>query len=511
MAEGTTATAPGDVRLDVPPPVVNPDAPLEERLRVVLHYFVNVMSETLQERSREVQDNPEFAAELTSAAKRYRDQAHAAVEIIRDGELTLPDLRHVAGTLYLTNLTIRWVLEQQTEEFRKLMNSPSPDLARQIVLARERVEAGEVEAGFQDLLKLVEANRGHYPLLMIMGFIYLKYKKNLSYAMRYFEKAAHTSTPLEPEHYRGLALSFLASCHESKKRYKNALNTLLLAARGKDVDPSLLYDIARMYGCLGEEAKAQEYFNRAVRKRPEFFAMALVDQAFLPVREPIEKTAKEHNEIFRRIGRLFLELITPLIEPVEKYSLERDSKDLEREMRIARINIAMAREGCYSGYRVGVVGFFKGVFPEILDLVRRTLIRRGVRTRERIREHNRKVKRRFGILQAVFLPVAALAAGYGAYLAAPRLLPLLPLELPRGELLLAVLAGLVGVGLTALVLSVLRDRMVKSEGVIAEIRRAAEEVERLEPRLARFWREEVAPNVDDAPIWDDEVGDLEAE
>ncbi|MBD3165634.1 hypothetical protein GF324_03485, partial [bacterium] len=322
---------------------VDVGAPLLERLRAILAYFSRLMEERFESHALErVETDPQFAAELRAAAETYKEQAKQALQLIKSGAFTIKELKQVTGTLYVTNLTLRWVLEQQTDTFHRLLDSPNPSLGMQIRQARDRFEADGDHDSFEELLRLVSLNRSHFALLMIIGFLYLKKKKNVTFAMKYFEKAAQTPPTEDARHFRNLALEFLAICHEGKQQYKNALYTLLQAAKAGPLDSPMLFDIARMYGRLGDHEKAVEYFDQAVRKRPEFLALALTEGSFKTVKEKVENKAREHTEAFRELAEEFAGMVEPVLDIIERYHLERYSKRLHQSARVTRFNIGFA-------------------------------------------------------------------------------------------------------------------------------------------------------------------------
>ncbi len=483
---------------------------LLERLRKVLRYFVGLMKEMFVNRAKEYEaEQPEYANELYACAELYQRQALEAIEMIHSGEFTLQELKQVTSILYVTNLTLRWILEQQTDTYQKLLNSPTPVLGQKIEQARYKIDTGDEDNGFDELLSLVSSNRNHYPLLMTMGFVYLKNKKNLNYAMRYFEKAAQSNPPLEPQHYKNLALSFLATCHEGKKHIKNALNTLLQADRAGNPDSPVLFDIARYYGQLGNSRKAMDYFDRAIRQRPEFMALALSDDSFDPVSESFNQNIQKHFTGFKSVADEFLALVTPIMEAIEKHKLEKMNKELERTVRVTRFNIAMIKKGHYSGYRLGMVGFFRGAFPEIIFDTSNSLLKRRLVLKEEIEEYNENLKKQTKSNKLIMTPIVALVVGAGSYYVMPNILPqlqaVLPVTIPFLDIIipgiLAVVAGIVG-------LSMLSGRMKKRWRDLSQadtLLTKANAIRALEAPLRSLWQNKIMKEIDEAPLMDEDT------
>lgn len=485
------------------------DATIHERLRALLLYFVDLMKNSFLEKAHEIEnEQPEWATELYAGAELYEKQSKQAIELIQQGEFTLEALKKVTGTLYVTNLTLRWTLEQQTTTFRKLMQNPSPVVAEQIEQAQNEVELGR-EEGFNRLLELVSANRSNYPLLMIMGFIYLKKKKNITFAMRYFEKAAQTPTIHDPAHYRNLALSFLANCHEGKKQFKNSLNTLLHAERGGAPDSPVLFDIARYYALTGNARKAADYFDQAVRTRPEFIALALTEPSFEPIREPIDQQILHHYDTFKNLCNAFIPLLQPLLDVVDQFELERYSKELKRTMRVTRFNMAMIRKGFYSGYRMGIVGFFRGAFPEVLYAIKKALQAHARNGRKQIRNQNEELKKRVRTMKATVAPLVGLITGYGGFSSTDSVANLLPLSIPYFEWILAgVSAATGGVIALAFLGSYLKRNLRDEQTFVNRLKEEAAKLSPLEEQLRSFWIERVQPMIDEKVFMDEDEVEL---
>jgi tetratricopeptide (TPR) repeat protein len=480
------------------PPVQNEDR--ISLLKRILHEFVDETIEVYAEREKEYKrGEPELAAELQDAQTRYRKQADEAIDLIQQGEFTLSDLKHVASTLFLTHLVLRWVLEQQTSTFRTILDSER-EIGEAVEIARMRVESGD-ENGFADLIKLVERNRNFYPLLMSMGFIYLRYKKNLNYAMKYFEKAAASPPFIETDHYRCLALQFLASCHEGQNRNKNALTVLLRAESGNREDGSLIYSIARIYGSLGQEELALSYFERAIRKHPVFYAMALIDSAFTPIRASFEKRLKSYNRTFRELSKRFEQLLEKLMTQYERFNLEEFDPDLGREMQTVSKHFNSVKQGHYSGYRNGIVRFFIGSFPDALQSMRDVLLRKRREDEKRLVKRARTIAKRTKGFAWLLVPLAFGGAGAAVWMYQGPILVLLPMRFPYMEFALPAFAGLIAMIIISGWLAGFRKRSVVNMTRLGELSSAASAVELLEKNLGNFWLNEVAPHVDVSPVW----------
>ncbi|MFH0882391.1 MAG: hypothetical protein V2A56_05345 [bacterium] len=469
-------------------------------LKRILREFVDETIEVYAERAKEYQrGEPELAAELQDAQTRYRRQSDEAIDLIQQGEFTLSDLKHVASTLFLTHLVLRWVLEQQTATFRTILDSEK-EIGEAVEAARMRAESGDAD-GFNDLIKLVERNRNFYPLLMSMGFIYLRYKKNLNYAMKYFEKAATTPPPIETEHYRCLALQFLAACHEGQNRYKNALTVLLRAENNSREDVSLIYSIARIYGALGQEELALSYFERAIRKHPTFYSMALIDPAFVPIRVSFEKRLKSYNRTFRELSKRFEQLLDKLITQYERFNLEEFDPNLGREMQTVRKHFNSVRQGHYTGYRNGIVRFFIGSFPDVLQSMRGTLMRKRHDDEKRLVKRARTIAKRTKRFSWLLVPLAFGGVGMAVWMYQSPVLIRLPVRFPYMEFALPVSAGLIAVMIISGWLAGFRKRSVVRFERLGELSSAASAVELLEKNLRNFWLNEVSAYVVVSPVW----------
>jgi len=471
------------------------------RLKTILHEYVEEICRVFVDRAKEYQKGePEIAAELRDAQTRYRKQADDAIEMIQRGDFTTTDLRHVAGTLYLTNLVLRWTLEQQTTSYRDLL-ALNRETGEKVIQARIRIEQGEEEEGFADLLKLVEKNRNYFPLLMTMGFIYLRTKKNLNYAMRYFEKAATSSPPIEKDHYQSLALQFLAYCHEGLDRHKNALSELTRAESVNPEDTGVLYSLSRMYGLLGQEEKSLAYFEKALRKHPAFYALALVDPAFKSVRRPMEMRMKTINKTFRELGRRFEQLLDKLIILYNRFKLEDFEPSLGREMRHIRAQLDAVRSGCYTGYRTGIIRFFVGSFPEFLHQVRDVMRQRKRYEEKVLREKLQKSRKKFIFFGWLLSPPLAIGAVAGVWFVEKPLLTWLPIQIPYLEYGLPLLGALTVVLIYTSWLRDIRKRGYVKLEVLREMELGWVSMESIEKSLKNFWMNEVAPNVEVVPVW----------
>lgn len=475
---------------------------LVQILRTILKDFIAGMSATFQRAAETyAQTDDEIANELRFAAEVFPGQAKDAIELIQQGELTLPVLRRVLGTLYLTNITLRWVLEQQTTTYHAILDAAPGDLGKKIEAARMQIEAGDQEEGFKNLIGLVSDHRESYPLLMTTGFVYLKHKKNLAYAMRYFEKAAKNPPRQESNHYRSLALHFLATCHEGQKHYRNALNTLLLAVRKRIADAPLQYSIARLYAYLGEHESAINYFEQAVRSHPAFYAMAVIDPAFESIHEQLIERLRSFNARFRTLGATFEEQLEEILRVVERYELDDVSKEVRREVqRVASLQ-AMVGKRCYSGYRSAITRFFVGSFPEVLHTLQAALIRRQKQALKELQELQALALKRRKRLRLLLLPTVSLGAAALIYIFEGRLLDQLPVSFPFIDFVLP----LVGIGFAVwIVLAAFGGR--GTAGMREQIEIRAMETDRRslaerEKQLAAFWKDEVALQVSDVPVW----------
>lgn len=476
---------------------------IENRIPLIKRILREYVDETVKvyaERAREYErGEPELAAELRDAQQRYRRQADEAIDLIQQGEFSLSSLKHVLSTLFLTHLVLRWVLEQQTTTFRNILES-APEVGQAVENARIRVESGDDE-GFPQLIKLVERNREFYPLLMTMGFIYLRYKQNLTYAMKYFEKAALSPPSIETEHYRSLALQFLAACHEGQKHDKNALSVLLRAENGNGEDVSLVYSIARSYGSLGQEDLALSYFERAIRKHPAFYAMGLIDPAFNPMRTTFEKRLKSYNRTFRELGKRFGQLLDKLIVQYERFDLEEFDPALGRDMMNVRKHLSSVRQGHYTGYRDGIVRFFIGSFPNVLQTMRSTLMKKRREEEKQLVHRAKVIAKRIKVLTQIFVPISFLGAGGAVWLFQGPVIRLAPVRFPYMEFVLPVLAGVLLAIIVGNGLAGIRKKNVVRFERLGELSSGASAVEQLEKNLRNFWLNEVSSYVDVSPVW----------
>ncbi|MCB2197845.1 hypothetical protein KQI63_00460 [bacterium] len=481
------------------------DPKLVKLISGILNKFVTKMSAAFRDEAEKFGiEDVEIANELQHASQAFSNQAADAIEMISLGELTLADMRRVSGTLYLTNLSLRWILEQQTTTYQTILNEAPDNLGAKIQRARLLIDSGAVDEGFRELLTLIESHREFYPLLMTMGFVYLKVKKNLAYAMRYFEKAAKNPPRVERSHYRSLALHFLATCHEGQKRYKNALNTLLLAEKKHLDDSSLQYSISRLYAFLNEPGSAIIYFEKAMRVHPTFYSMALVDEAYHGIREDLEMKLREFNGIFQELTAEFGEDISTLMHIVEAYDLQSTSPSLRREIERMTALLPLIGKKCFTAYRTALLRFFMGLYPEILqDLQAAIMLKQKEMLRE-IRLKRIAVLKRRRRLRTLFAPLAALLSAGPIYLFQDPLLAASPVLFPLIEFLLPLLGGGLAVWI---VLALLGGKAATSAHDMVQLKTletARRNLEEMEKKLGLFWKNQVAHHVDEVPVWVDD-------
>jgi tetratricopeptide (TPR) repeat protein len=377
----------------------------------------------------------------------------------------------------------------------------SMDTGLAVQRAQAIIEEGDLDTGFNQLLKLVAGNRGYYPLLMAMGFVYLRWKGNLSYAMKYFEKAAGSPPTVETNHYRVLALQFLASCHESQQRYKNALAVLQRAESAVPEDPSVAYSIARIYGFLDKERSAIDYMERALKNHPAFYTMALVDPAFETVRGPLESWLREQNKTFRKLARRFDQLIGKVLDVYESWDLHSFVPALDREMDRVGRQREMVRAGYYQGYREGIRQFYLGSFPEAVQTLQNVLLKkRKVDRRTDSLKRARRRKRARIVRWIITPPFMAVSAGSVWWYQWP-VLERIPIAFPMMQYTLPGLAAVVALLLVLILRKNDKKDAEKAEERFVKMERAALQVENFEKNLRNFWLNEVAPNVNVVPLW----------
>ncbi len=480
-----------------------PQDPLIERLRKILHAYVEQMDKTFSSYVKVYRDEDgELAKELQMASKSYRKEAHDAVEMLRQGPLEIGDLKHVAGTLYLTSLILRWVLEQRTETYSKLLNQPTVMVGEEILRAEVMVERGDVNRGFDRMLELVVENRRNYALLMSMGFVYLRHRKDLTYAMRYFEKAAQTPTDLEPVHYRSLALQFLATCQEGLGRYKNALNTLLHAEHAGDPEPSVLYSISRMYALLDNPRKAVEYFERAILRHSAFYAMALVDPAFEKMRDTVATRFREYNDIFRKLGRTFTGLANRLLEVGERFKLGQIRKSVGAEIKRVEGDVRRVGGGYYTGYRTGIMRFYQGSYPEVIYDMINALQDRIALLKKEMKQNARERRRKQVLWRGILSPLAFMGSAIVVYFAQSPLLELLPFSFPMMRFVLPLVVGFTAFQIAGGLVKTIFKPSDYEKKEIARARDAQKELRTLVGRFRQFWDNDVSQHVDAAPLWE---------
>lgn len=478
------------------------DPKLVKLIAGILNKFVTKMSANFRDEAEKFgPEDVEITNELEYASQSFNDQATDAIEMISHGELTLADMRRVSGTLYLTNLSLRWILEQQTNTYQTILNEAPDNLGLKIQRARLLIDAGAVDEGFRELLTLVETHREFYPLLMTMGFVYLKVKKNLAYAMRYFEKAAKTPPHKERAHYRALALHFLSTCHEGQKRYKNALNTLLLAEKKHLDDSSLQYSISRLYAFLNEPGPAIIYFEKAMRAHPTFYSMALVDEAYHGIRDDLEMKLREFNGIFRELTTEFEGEVSTLMHIVEAYDLQGISPSLRQEIERLTSLLPLIGKKCFTAYRSALLRFFMGQFPELLQDLHAAIMLRQKATLREIRVRRVETLKRRRRLRLIFSPLSMLLSSVPIYLFQGPLLAASPVQFPFYELLLPLLGG--GLSLW-IVLALLGGKAATSPHDMVQLKAletARRNLEEMEKKLALFWKNKVAHHVNEIPVW----------
>ena len=478
------------------------DPKLIKLISQILNEFVTKMSVSFRDEAEKfVEEDTEIANELIHASETFHSQASDAIEMIADGELTLSDMRRVSGTLYLTNLSLRWVLEQQTVTYRKLLAEAPDNLGSKIERARLLIETGAVEEGFRDLLALVEHHREFYPLLMTMGFVYLKVKKNLAYAMRYFEKAAKTPPRLESSHYRSLALHFLATCHEGQQRYKNALNTLLLAEKKHLADVSLQYSISRLYAYLNESASSMLYFEKVLKAHPAFYAIALVDPAYESIHLDLKAKVKEYSVLFHGFTDQFSSEIETVMMTVEAYDLQHVNPTLKRDVERLAALLPLIGKRCFSGYRTAIIRFFMGLYPEVLQDLQAVIMKRQKETLHemRLRQISSIKKRRR--LRLILSPLSVLATVVPIYLFQTPLLSVSPIRFPFDEFVLPILGGGLGLWIVLAILAGKGNAGVHEMVTLKALESSRRSLAETEKRLGVFWKEQVASYVDEVPVW----------
>lgn len=441
-----------------------------------------------------------LAKELSVAGDRYRQQASEALKLIEGEEFTLRDLKHVTDTLYMTSLLLRWALEQHTTTYRKIL-AKNPAVSQALENARRRVDAGELDEGFADMLALVRQNRDFYPLLMSMGFFYLRHKGNLPYAMKYFEKAAISPPAIERKHYRVLALQFLANCEESQKHYKNALSVLQRAETRLPEDPSLRYSLARMHGYLGQDQYALEDLHKALRTHPAFFSMALIDPAFGSIRAPLERSLRQHKKTFQELGKRFDKLVSRIVELFEEKQLGEFSPALGREMDRVAQALLLVCGGHYFGIRKGINTFYHAHFPEVVQMMSTTMSRKAKRDRKTAEHRRFRNRRRLRTASWLLTLPAMGAAAVATWLYQAPALKLSPVSFTGMEFVLPALAALLAVFLVRKFLSLFKRNEKKAFRSADKLEHTSVQVDQLEKNLGNFWLNEVAPHVDSVPVW----------
>ena len=478
------------------------DPKLVKLISGILNEFVTKMSANFRDEAEKFGlEDIEIANELLYASQSFSNQAADAIEMISQGELTLTDMRRVSGTLYLTNLSLRWILEQQTITYQTLLAEAPDNLGAKIQRARLLIDSGAVDEGFRELLTLVENHREFYPLLMTMGFVYLKVKKNLAYAMRYFEKAAKTPPRVERNHYRSLALHFLSTCHEGQKRYKNALNTLLLAEKKHLADSSLQYSIGRLYAFLNDPGPAMIYFERAMRTHPTFYSMALVDEDYNGIREDLENKLREFNGIFRELTTEFESDIGTLMHTVEAYDLQSVNPHLKREIGRMTALLPMIGKKCFTAYRSALLRFFMGQYPEILQDMQAAIMLRQKEMLREIRLQRVAAMKKRRRLRIIFTPLSVILSGVPIYLFQGTLLAASPVQFPFYEAVLPLLGSGLAVWTVLALLSGKGSAAVHEMVTLKALENARRNLEEMEKKLGAFWKNKVAHHVDEVPVW----------
>ncbi len=475
-----------------------------DRLEQAIRKFAEEMKKHLHEKAAEMGENkPAYMLELQKAGDLYLEQADEAVKLLREGEYDHAEAERVAGTFCMTNLKLRWTLEQRTTTFRKMMNNPSIATGDAIREAVDKINAGNMNIGFTSLLDMVEENKHNYPLMMTIGNIYLR-KKNLTYAIRFFERAVQTPTLFDPNHYRNLALLFLAKCHEKNEHHTNALHTLLRMERVGEPEAQVLYNISRMYAQLGEEKKAISYFNRALRKRPEFFALGLVDEMFIPISDSIDLEFQRHTEEFSELASAIEKMVSKILQVSEYLDPENTPKEVILDGKIARKTLKCLQNGNYSSYRKGIIDFYKGAFPEIIDDVTESVFKRSNVIEGIIQKTNTGELAKLSRSKTFYSPAIGIAAGVLAFLCILLVQHILPsIQISFLPYLVSGLSIGLSVYLANGYFTNLYHSRCKNEGYVEDIRLGARQVQRMKEKLLELWNERISNEVEETMPWSD--------